>query len=1738
ISAGASSLPGHVSFGGNFGTGGLVISDGALTNFDVVVATDIDLDGASLKADDLDLVYDETQDQFAIDGGPVTMTAKTGGTGISLSGEFATKNGLVIKDGSLQDLKITINDDIDVDGATLKTHDLDLDYDKARDLFAIDGGSVTISAGTLGTGLTLSGGFAKKNGLVIKDGSLQDLNITISGDISADGTSLKADGVAISFNQAKDQFEIVSGTVGFDFQADTTSSISGTFGSTVNGKKVPGLVIKGGQLESIDITINSQITVSSLAITVTNLDFQYNRSDQTFALSGSVSVAVGGGSPITATLVSPGLVIANSKVQSVDLTLNGKLSLFDLELDFQTLTVTYAAATANTPAEYTVTGGITIPELFDASVTLGSNGQDGLSIIGGQWEIGSFTISVADIPLGAFTIENLVVSYATGGSFSVGVTVMFPEGWEVGGCISFVGSKLDELSLSYSAGDGEGIEVGDTGLFVNWIAATVQNIDEPANLIVSGALGVVFGGSVTMGGTTATIFSATGSFTVDRDGLTLEANIAVGSTWTAPTAAACPIVGTPQPPPMPNGIYGDGTATISLDWSTKVYQVSAQFSMYDDVFSFSTTFTFRDLGHDNLAFSISAKADVNVPKGIPFIGGKTLGQLDFLFVYDSANFDNTGEPGGFVAAWVELDIIHKFDIGIEYNFSDDSHSFKVIGTSAVNSLNHQANSPAPQVYTYAYQFTIPGGATIAVAGLDWGVVDPTASLQITYPNGEVVAPGYGIPNGNGNTTFVSTAAALATPTSSVLQLVGSTTDETVALPGEGGTSTYTLTLTSNNNYTTLPVFTATYHYYQPTIAITGLSIPDPSQPNQVLITLDASVDSAFANATTISLFAVPQILGGSGAPIGGQSIISFTGTGQGITATWDMSDLYPLPYQIYARIDDTFNVPVLTPLSTATATPVFPITGTVSNPQNSQGISGTTVYLDTNNNGQYDPDTDPATTTGPSGFYAFTPSQVPNGTGQVGVVVPQGFATENALSTYDYVGQALVCDFSLTELASVSGTVYEDLNLNQQPDAGEPTVGGITVGLDANGNGLYDTGEPMAVTNNSGRYIFYNVLPNATPYSVILMLAQGVDFSTGAVTLLTKPILDPFQQEAGFNFYILPYTTVSGTIVGNVVANGELQPSSTNLAGWIVRLTYDNGGNSITTGTNSDGTYNFTSVLPGTYTIAVIPPTGWQQTSPVTPIPYFSQNSSYYPSTSTPIGLAVADFNNDGLLDFAANNSFSMGYSNSIDLYINGNNGAFVPSLDAVFTGFQQPSAELVAADIDGDGTPDLVAIDTYGQAEWLQNGGAVNFTVESPWGGISFGHPFSAVRMGPLNGSTSGADSVAFTYIDDDPFSPSMGIKVLVGGSSNNSTVTIPINFAPQQVMNAYGLACVDVNGDGFPDLVTSDANNLYVATGDGQGNFTLHTTPISSISSTSYTLGGALGVGDFNGDGRPDVAVATSQSPFSVVILLNQGALNWSVGPVLTIGSSSDSPQTEIQSLVVADFNGDILPDIALSPLQANRETTSYVDFFFNDDVEGPGPLADSPADQVREQVRRAADILAPVEREDLHRVAADLEVAPQQIIDDRDRPMRRDPDTRVGILVRLRLVEGSKPQSRELRPATGQDEPRVDPDQAVPPHIVGERTPQEARDDDHVIGAGEQTKPHPLPLLLVVDKPQVRELVLGQELLRLVGVGRLSLEECEAVGLFEHGLERAGLQDPLATLRRVDGQRDGHGTTSEGD
>jgi hypothetical protein len=110
------------------------------------------------------------------------------------------------------------------------------------------------------------------------------------------------------------------------------------------------------------------------------------------------------------------------------------------------------------------------------------------------------------------------------------------------------------------------------------------------------------------------------------------------------------------------------------------------------------------------------------------------------------------------------------------------------------------------------------------------------------------------------------------------------------------------------------------------------------------------------------------------------------------------------------------------------------------------------------------------------------------------------------------------------------------------------------------------------------------------------------------------------------------------------------------------------------------------------------------------------------------------------------------------------------------------------------------------------------------------------------------------------------------------------------------------DFNGDGFPDLVTADVGNntISVLLANGDGSFR------PALKFQTGRVPESIGVGDFNGDGILDVAVANTVDD-TVSILLGNGDGTFQTQGTLASGSAPGS-------IVVGDFNADGIADLAI--------------------------------------------------------------------------------------------------------------------------------------------------------------------------------------------------------------------------------
>ncbi len=185
---------------------------------------------------------------------------------------------------------------------------------------------------------------------------------------------------------------------------------------------------------------------------------------------------------------------------------------------------------------------------------------------------------------------------------------------------------------------------------------------------------------------------------------------------------------------------------------------------------------------------------------------------------------------------------------------------------------------------------------------------------------------------------------------------------------------------------------------------------------------------------------------------------------------------------------------------------------------------------------------------------------------------------------------------------------------------------------------------------------------------------------------------------------------------------------------------------------------------------------------------------------------------------------------------------------------------------------------------------------------------PASAIALGAGKISVAAADFDGDGKLDV-AATDNGGVWILIGNGdgtfSPTSASPISDGRVPAQVVTA------DLNGDGRPDLaIVNQDDTVSVLLGNGDGTFT---TALSSPITVGDGTGGAIAVGDFTGDGKLDLAVLSSNpgpsSSGTLTLLLGNGDGTFTPAPGSPVALSADPV-----SLAVADFNGDGKPDLAI--------------------------------------------------------------------------------------------------------------------------------------------------------------------------------------------------------------------------------
>jgi hypothetical protein len=278
----------------------------------------------------------------------------------------------------------------------------------------------------------------------------------------------------------------------------------------------------------------------------------------------------------------------------------------------------------------------------------------------------------------------------------------------------------------------------------------------------------------------------------------------------------------------------------------------------------------------------------------------------------------------------------------------------------------------------------------------------------------------------------------------------------------------------------------------------------------------------------------------------------------------------------------------------------------------------------------------------------------------------------------------------------------------------------------------------------------------------------------------------------------------------------------------------------------------------------------------------------------------AADLNGDGIPDLAGTGT------NAASVMLGNGDGTFRPKINFPVGGQAQ---DLAAGDFNGDGRVDLVVSlsDIISSLSLLTGNGDGTFNAP-----VNF----------PNTGAQEDSPAVVATDLDNDgrldvvlahaiacfvsPCVPARTITVMLG--FGDGTFQLPFDIDVGTGMSRIVVG--DFNRDGIKDLgIAGDNSQVYTLLGVGNGTFLKQPT-ITLTADTLFVDGTDIDIADLNGDTIQDLVVAIPTNGSRTAILLGNGDGTFQPAQILT------EPRLRVpQYQVIADFNRDGFQDLALA-------------------------------------------------------------------------------------------------------------------------------------------------------------------------------------------------------------------------------
>jgi hypothetical protein len=262
-----------------------------------------------------------------------------------------------------------------------------------------------------------------------------------------------------------------------------------------------------------------------------------------------------------------------------------------------------------------------------------------------------------------------------------------------------------------------------------------------------------------------------------------------------------------------------------------------------------------------------------------------------------------------------------------------------------------------------------------------------------------------------------------------------------------------------------------------------------------------------------------------------------------------------------------------------------------------------------------------------------------------------------------------------------------------------------------------------------------------------------------------------------------------------------------------------------------------------------------------------------YGSGRDPWSIALGDFNRDGKLDVVV-------AGDSLTIYLGHGDGTF--DLVGSYSPGGYGEESVVVADLNGDAKLDLAVSNL-----------CVDYPCRSGASAILLGNGDGTFRAAVTYDTGGYTQNVAVSDVNGDgkldlAVTNRYGglVRVFLGKGDGTFPVSSDYNIG----RTAFAVGFQDFDGDGKQDMLVTSDEGTSLLLGRGDGTFE---------SQTDYPVAGyQITTGDFNGDGKPDVALQGGD----VFILLNMGKLHTTT----TLASSPNPSHNGEEAMFTATVSG----------------------------------------------------------------------------------------------------------------------------------------------------------------------------------------------------------------------------------------